>query len=316
MNNGQPATTQEAIDRLRESSESYRQAAKTEAEVWGKHFSDPDVIRVRQEDAAATVVLQLDRGRVTLAQLAKRLGLTFDRALSLACGSGRAERELIETGLCRSFVGIDIAPDALEQARLMAREHSLDITYECADLNDVTLPESAFDIVVTQNCLHHVVELEHLAAQIWRSLGPDGYLWIDDFIGETQFQWTESRLAFANTLLEGLPQRYRMSRLTGTMVGPYVRPAPGAAGSPFEAIRSAEIVPVFKRWFEPVWSFESNALLNLIFPIGTRAGFAADDEGRALAELLLRIDRLLIEQQTLPPLAGQYLMKRRAEPVR
>jgi SAM-dependent methyltransferase len=309
-------STQEVIDSLRNSSDAYKVAAEREADVWGKHFSDPHVIKVREDDAKATVDLLLDRGRLTLAQVARNHHLTFTHGLSLACGSGRAERELLKLGLCESFVGVDIAPDALEEARRIASAESLNIVYERGDLNDVKLSERRFDVVVTQNCLHHVLELEHLAEQIWGALKPGGYLWIDDFIGETQFQWTDRRLMLVNAILDALPEKYRTSRLTGKRVGPYTRPAPGAAGSPFEAIRSAEIVPVFKKWFDVEWSHESNSLINLVFPIGTRAPFASDETGRALAELLLTLDGIFIQTDTLPPLAGQYLMRRRPSPTR
>jgi SAM-dependent methyltransferase len=302
---------QHVIRQLRASSEAYREAAERESAVWGEHFSDPDVIRVRQEDATAGALLRVDRARIGLPEVARLQGLSFQHGLSLACGSGRAERHLMRAGICRSFVGIDIAPDALDEARRAAAEESLDISYQCGDLNDVSLPESAFDLVVTQNCLHHVLELEHLAEEIWKALRPGGYVWIDDFIGETQFQWTDARLAFVNGILSALPEKYRINRLDNMKIGPYVRPRPGTLGSPFEAIRSAEIVPVFKRWFDIEWRRESNSIMNLVFPTGTRAAYAATDEGRALCEMLLAFDQLLIDQDVLPPLAGQYLMKRR-----
>lgn len=128
------------------------------------------------------------RDRLSLARIAREQEWQFNKGLSLACGSGRAERQLIKMGVCSSFLGIDIAPSALEEAKHQAEAAGYTIEYRAEDLNRVELPENEFDLVVTQNCLHHVLELERLAEQIWRSLTPAGLLWIDDFIGETQFQ--------------------------------------------------------------------------------------------------------------------------------
>ena len=79
----------------------------------------------------------------------------------------------------------------MAKARQIAEEQSLPLTYEVADLNFVKLPEKAFDLVVAQTCLYHILFLEHVADQIWRSLENDGYLWIHDFVGETQFQYDD-----------------------------------------------------------------------------------------------------------------------------
>jgi hypothetical protein len=49
------------------------------------------------------------------------------------------------------------------------------------------------------------------------------------------------------------------------------RPEPGSLGSPFESIRSSEIIPIFQRWFTIEWKLEFSAFLHLIVPPGTRA---------------------------------------------
>jgi hypothetical protein len=37
----------------------------------------------------------------------------------------------------------------------------------------------------------------------------DGYLWIHDFVGETQFQYDDKRLAIMNQILAVLPEKLR-----------------------------------------------------------------------------------------------------------
>jgi SAM-dependent methyltransferase len=270
--------------------------------------------KVRAEDQEAARTLGISEHRLSLAKIARENNWNFQRGASLACGSGRAERQLIKLGVCKSFLGVDIAPAALEEARRLATEGNYDIEYREADLNKLSLPPNAFDLVVTQNCLHHVLELEYLAEQIWRALKPDGYVWIDDFVGETQFQWTDKRLTFVNRILDALPQQYRTNAMTGKPVGPYARRPPGQLGSPFEAIRSGEIVQVFERFFETKRRKEFGTILHLVTPTGTRNGFAASQQGRELFRVLQELDELLVDTATLPPLGGQYLMQKKDVP--
>ena len=82
--------------------------------------------------------------------------------------SGRAERGYLKNGICKSFHGIDIAPDAVAEAARLAKEEGLDCTYETQDLNFLVLPENAFDLVVAQTSLHHCLHLEHVIEQIVR----------------------------------------------------------------------------------------------------------------------------------------------------
>jgi methylase of polypeptide subunit release factors len=69
-------------------------------------------------------------------------GRTFGQAASLGCGTGALERDLLAKGICRSLVGFDLSPQALEIARRLAAEAGLPgIRYEVADLNRIALPE-------------------------------------------------------------------------------------------------------------------------------------------------------------------------------
>jgi SAM-dependent methyltransferase len=226
--------------------------------------------------------------------------------------SGRAATH--QDGCLLILPWIDIAPSALKEARKQADGAGYAIDYQTADLNRVELPPNEFDLVVTQNCLHHVLELEYLAEQIWQSLTPAGLLWIDDFIGETQFQWTDKRLTFVNGVLSSLPEEYRFDRINRRLLSQFQRKAPGTLVSPFEAIRSGDIIPVFLRFFDVIEKHERNCMLHLVCPPGTRSAYAKDEAGKQMFEMLRTFDRLLIETETLPPLGGQYLLRRKDAP--
>jgi len=298
------------IQRLRDDPEAYAEAARGEGVAWGELFGSDRIKAVREEDRHAAEILRPGRGGLSLIGLARKNNWHFGRGLSLACGNGWAERTLAEHGVCESFVGIDISPGVLDQARNAAGGR--DFEYRLGDLNRVQLGVEEYDLVVTQNCLHHVLELEYLADQIWRCLKPGGVLWIDDFVGETQFQWSDERLKIVNEIMAILPPRYRRFRLHDFVIETVKRPEIGNLVSPFEAIRSGELVDVFSRRFDIEIRNEQESLLHLVCPVGARQNYVETEDGPVLFELLMLLDRLLIEHKILPPVGAQYVMRKRA----
>ena len=286
--------------------------AKTEGGVPNRVLSDADAKAVGDEDRIAAMKLRPGRGP-SLARVFRERNLTFSSGLSLACGSGTAERELLGLGICQRFHGVDSSPDAIEEAQENGR--GLDLTYEAADLDRLVLEPRAYDLVITRNGLRNVLELEHLAEQIWRSLKPGGCLWIHDYIGESQFQFSDLRLDIANRILAILPERYRRDRLRDRVLSKIARPSPGALASPFEAVRSAEIIPIFTRWFDIEYRHEESAFMGRVCPRGTRANYTETEDGPALFELMMLIENLLVEHGILEPHTGQYLMRPKLDPV-
>ena len=289
----------------------YDAMAARENEVWGKILPDRERSEAAIEDTKASIELRVGRHFSSLSTLAHERKLKFEHGLTLGCGAGRGERELIRNGVCRTFHGIDISENAIVAAREIAKEQSLPLTYEVADLNFVELPEKTFDLVVAQTCLHHILFLERVAEQVWRSLKSDGYLWIHDFIGETQGQYDLKRISLMNRILAILPEKFRKNRITGRLVTEIKRPEPGHLGSPFESIRSSEIVPVFQRWFTIEWKLEFDAFLRLVVPQGTRSAYLENEDTKALFETLMLLDHLCIKEEIVRPSGGQYLMRPR-----
>ncbi len=300
---------QEIIKRAMADRSVYDAMAARENEVWGKILPDLESSEARSEDVEASAKLKIARHTSSLLRVAQERKLKFGNGLTLGCGTGRRERDLVSRGVCRSFHGIDISEKAIAAAREIAKEQHLPLTYEVADLNFLELPEKTFDLVVAQTALHHVLFLERVAEQIWRSLKNDGYLWIHDFIGETQGQYDPKRLSIINRILAILPEKFRKNKINGQLIAEIKRPEPGRLGSPFESIRSGEIVSVFQRWFTIEWKMEFDAFLRLVIPVGTRAAYLENEDTRALFEILMLLDRLCIEEEIVRPTGGQYLMR-------
>jgi SAM-dependent methyltransferase len=300
---------QEIIKQAMANRSVYDAMVARESEVWGAILPALEHSEAKIEDMSATDKLNANRHQSYLIGVAREKNLTFEYGLTLGCGAGRLERALIQEGVCHRLHGIDISEKAITAAREIAKEQKLPLTYEVADLNSVPLPEKTFDLVAAQTSLHHVLFLEQIAEQVWRSLKNDGYLWIHDFIGETQWQYDPKRLSITNQILAILPEKFRKNKINGRLTTQLKRPEPGTLGSPFESIRSSEIIPIFERWFTIEWKLEFNAFLHLVAPPGTRAAYVENDNTRALFEALLLLDDFCIEEKIVQPTGGQYLMR-------
>lgn len=287
----------------------YEAMARRENEFWGKILSERAQSEAALKDGEASKTLGAARHQSSLYHVAREKGLTFERGLTLGCGAGRLERLLLQQKVCRSFHGVDISEQAIATARETAASDNLPVTYEVADLNTLELPMGGFDLVVAQTSLHHVLFLERVAEQVWRSLRPGGYLWIHDFIGETQGQYDPKRLEIVNQLLAILPEKFRRNTVHQRLTTQMKRPEPGKLSSPFESIRSGEIIPVFERWFTIEWKREFNAFVQLVAPPGTRVAYLESEDTKALFELLMLVDQLCIDEGIVRPTGGQYFMR-------
>ena len=176
--------------------------------------------------------------------------------LSLACGSGALERGLASTGMFGYIEGIDISEGSIRIAREEAAKANLSyVHYLAADLNHAALEQKKYDVILSASAMHHIKNLEHLLGQIQKALKPGGTLVLSDFVGPSQFQWTDKQIALMNAMLDRLSPRLRNDILNPGTPKPHL----GRCSiehmnkmDPSEAIRAKEIVPLIEERFNIV----------------------------------------------------------------
>jgi SAM-dependent methyltransferase len=177
-----------------------------------------------------------------------------DRVLTLGCGSGEFERGFAWYNFSREHEAVDISDGAIERAIHEARAAGLThVSYRVDDLNRIVLGSERYDVIFGISAVHHVAALERLYEQVSRALKPGGYFFMDEFIGPSQFQWPDSQLAALNEQLRVMPSPLKRSvTRPGKTKDPVTRPtvAEMTAVDPSEAIRSAEIVPLVRMYFD------------------------------------------------------------------
>jgi SAM-dependent methyltransferase len=135
-------------------------------ERWDRQYAE----RAASERPAAFLQRILDSGHWEI---------PTGRALEIACGSGRNALFLAARGF--QVDAVDISPIGLDQAAARAREMSLSISWQRADLQSVALPEAVYDLVVDINYLQR-----SLIPGLQASLKPGGWIVFETFLIDQQ----------------------------------------------------------------------------------------------------------------------------------
>lgn len=187
------------------------------------------------------------------AWVAKFLGRPARRSLDLGCGSGQKSVAVFHAGSTLEADGIDVSEDRIAEGERSRVSLEMPGRFRVADVNACRLTLDSYDLIFSSHSFHHFLELEHIMCEVQRALAPGGLFILEEFVGPKQFQWTDQQIDLVRAIMALLPEEYRMLRWN--VVKPYEgRPTVSdvVAASPFESIRSAEIVPLFRKYFRIV----------------------------------------------------------------
>ena len=93
--------------------------------------------------------------------------------VDLGCGFGWFCRWAREQG-ASNVLGLDVSENMLARARAATSDPA--ITYECADLERLALPQAAFDLAYSSLAFHYVDDFAGLVTKMRRALAPGGRL--------------------------------------------------------------------------------------------------------------------------------------------
>jgi SAM-dependent methyltransferase len=184
----------------------------------------------------------------------------FTRALSLGCGSGALERQLVARDLVGSIDAFDGSIVSLRLARMtaVAAGYADRIRYFAADFNEPALPRGRYDAVFFHQSAHHVAKLEKVYRAILRTLKPDSIVYLDEYVGPSRFDWNDQLIA---------PHRAELASLDPSLRLRADLPFPIQEDDPSEAIRSSDIEPQLRIGFEVVARRPmGGTLLSVLFP--------------------------------------------------
>lgn len=221
------------------------------------------------------------------------------KALSLGCGGGALERHGLILNMAEQFDAFDISDGALQLARELASEHKLSgrINYQVADLNALVLPENYYDAVFASQSVHHIEALEHYLDQVVRTLKPGQLFIVNEFVGPSQFQWTDVQVERSQFLLDQLPEKYRVRIRSKGIKTEIDRPTVEnmIVADPTEAIRSQDILPELEKRFDIVEKMDfGGTLLHLVLD-DIAGNFTNSSEDIAYLQMLFDEEQRLLK---------------------
>lgn len=146
---------------------------------------------------------------------------------------------------------------------------SMEITLHAVveDANAILIPQLHNDLIVRRRSLHHIVELEHILAQIKSGMSPEGeFLVMGEVIGRNRLMLYPETEQVAQAIC--LPPRLWFNHYT-KQVDEVVPNIDHSQGS-FEATRSKGILPLLTGLFAPIEHVSFDACVSLL--LGWRYG--------------------------------------------
>jgi SAM-dependent methyltransferase len=187
--------------------------------------------------------------------------LPLEHCLSIGCGTGPLERDLVQKGIAARIVGIDIEDEPLVHARQEREKAGISpdqLAYVRADARQFLSSQASLDGVFFHGSLHHFDRLDDLLQRVSAALRPGGLLYVDEYVGPSMREWNWRTLFLANLFHNLVSWKVRRVGLIRAPRNPH---------DPTEMICASEIAPAIRRHFqiEAVRDYGGN-LLSLIYP--------------------------------------------------
>jgi SAM-dependent methyltransferase len=288
-------------------SDPYPQRLSAEARKWGDHLA----VEATQEmhawlDHPSIQAHYCARGLIEghpwRCWVGRHFGGPARRSMELGCGSGALSLQLFSAGSTAEAEGLDASADRVATAEEKRLASGLPGRFQVGDANRVRLEPGRYDLIASSHSFHHFLELEHVMSQAVEALTPRGLFVLEEYVGPTQFQWTDAQMKITGGLLALLPERYRRLA-SGAIKTEEGRPTVEAvvAESPFESIRSAEIVPLFERYFEILHRRNLGGTLQHLLYNGIMRNFRTDDpEAESLIRGVFGTEDALTDSSLIP----------------
>lgn len=182
--------------------------------------------------------------------------------LSLGCGTGNLERRLLSYPNIKRIDAFDISEDSIQTAldKIETHERVGIVHYSVANLNVYPLKRGSYDLIIAQECIHHIQNLEFLYENVAQALKPGGVFLQMEYVGPNRFQFENSIICAVNFLLRLLPARFKIKdtyeRTTEFDI---------IQADPSEAVRAQEIIPLSRKYFPDTQIFYlSGTLMHIL----------------------------------------------------
>jgi ubiquinone/menaquinone biosynthesis C-methylase UbiE len=253
--------------------------------------------------------------------IVSELGIRSDGDwLSLGCGRGDQEIYCIEQGLCSRLDAFDLSAEAIAIAHNKAEQKGLSgLHFDACDFTMRELPGDGYDVIIMSMSLHHVAEINKFLPRINRTLKSGGWLLVNEYVGPSQFQFTDTQMQIVREILALLPNRLRYDYVHNEVKRSYKRQPRSFwfRVDPSEAICSDQIEATLRRYFRVV--VQRNYGGTLLNPLLEHIVGNFDSESESdttILYLLAYLERCLIREGVLQNDFAVFAAQKKRVPVR
>lgn len=229
------------------------------------------------------------------------------KCLSIGCGDGGVERDMVRAGFCNQMLGIDLSPVRVGKANANVPLHLRErLEFKVAN-GETELHGKNFDMVLFSHSLHHIDDLESMARAVQRRImSDDGVLVLQEYVGPVRWQFSEQQLYLMHSILLHMTQKYpdRAGMLRKCAVlwdGKRFKP-PDAdavkADDPSETVRSNMIVPVLLNHFNLIENVQLGGNFFQWLLYGCYSALE-DEAGNAIVKEMLEYEMFLVDEGIL-----------------
>lgn len=226
--------------------------------------------------------------------------------LSLGSGNGDLELGWLDRLRTEGVTNVrlrllELNPRMQERAAAKAAELGLADRVELlvADFN-TWQADRRHDVVIGYQALHHVLELEHLFAQVADCLAGDGVLLVNDMIGRNGHRRWPEALEVVERVWATLPPELRVNSITGQVDDTYADIDCAADG--FEGIRAQDVLPtLLDHWHPGLFLPFGNVIDPFVDRVYGHNFLVTDQRHRAIIESVGDLDDALVDLGVVTP---------------
>jgi SAM-dependent methyltransferase len=262
-------------------------------------WESPSVVRHYNAQICGQPVSGTSQGIISL--IKERFGsrLPIKRGISVAGSNGWKERILISAGIVDHFVVTEYSEALIAEGRRMAEAEGLGDKVEFYHGDALArYQHEKFDLVYWDNALHHMPDAASAVSWSQCVLAPGGIFVMNDYVGPTRMQYSDTTLALMSLGRAFLPIEYLRNPHNPTSqldrVISRCNPDELAEIDPSECADSGSILKALEQFFPDAYTVPTGGAIYGSALNDVLANFNEEDEtDSCILNLLLQLDRQL-----------------------
>ena len=189
--------------------------------------------------------------------LAARFPGGFRRGLSIGCGTGEKELNLLKLGIVEDFDLFELSERRIASGRERAASLGLTkkVKWTLGDAFALSVREQ-YDLIYWHAALHHMLDVPQAVLWCKFALKPGGTLVFNEYTGPARFQWSEASMEIGREVRAAMPKaiKNKIREATGKFSEKISRPSVDRMKKvdPSEAADSNRIISSIKNSFVAV----------------------------------------------------------------